>query len=126
MSSEAGPLPLAPPAHRRMNAVSNALAATFLRLPFNEKQRLEANALLATHRMLWRFPEAPMHFGLAATHAAHGGSPYANAFEDEINEHGTLDRNDDSILEKGNQRKKRLGDRVVFRGGTKRIGDRAE
>ena len=43
--------------HRRMNAVSNALAATFLRLPFNEKQRLEANALLATHRMLWRFPE---------------------------------------------------------------------
>ena len=32
------------------------------------------------------------------------------------------DRNDDSILEKGNRRKKRWGDRTVFRGGTNRSG----
>ena len=37
--------------------------------------------------------------------------------EEDILVHGTGDRNDDAILEKGNRRKKRLGDRCVFRGG---------
>ena len=36
---------------------------------------------------------------------------------DDIREHGAGDRNDDAILEKGNRRFKRLGDRCVFRGG---------
>jgi ribosomal protein S18 acetylase RimI-like enzyme len=44
--------------------------------------------------------------------------------EEDILEHGFGDRNDDSILEKGNRRKKRLGDRCVFRGGTNRAGAR--
>ena len=38
--------------------------------------------------------------------------------EEDILTHGPGDRNDDSILEKGNRRKKRLGDRCTFRGGT--------
>ena len=38
--------------------------------------------------------------------------------EDDVLRHGTGDRNDDSLLEKENRRKKRLGDRVTFRGGT--------
>jgi ribosomal protein S18 acetylase RimI-like enzyme len=37
--------------------------------------------------------------------------------EEDILVHGPGDRNDDAILEKGNRRKKRLGDRCVFRGG---------
>ena len=37
--------------------------------------------------------------------------------EEDILVNGPLDRNDDSILEKGNRRKKRLGDRCTFRGG---------
>ena len=43
--------------HRRMNVVSNCIAATFLRVLFDEKKRLSANALLELHKMLWRFPE---------------------------------------------------------------------
>ena len=43
--------------HRRMNIVSNCIAATFLRVLFDEKKRLAANALLEKHKMLWRFPE---------------------------------------------------------------------
>ena len=38
--------------------------------------------------------------------------------EEDILEHGSGDRNDDAILEKANRRKKRLGDRCTFRGGT--------
>ena len=43
--------------HRRMNVVSNCLAATFLRVPFDEKKRIAANAHLEKHKMLWRMPE---------------------------------------------------------------------
>ena len=46
---------------------------------------------------------------------------FAHFLEDAL-EHGAGDRNDDSILEKGNRRKKRLGDRCVFRGGTNKAG----
>lgn len=41
---------------------------------------------------------------------------FAHAHDD-IMEHGTGDRNDDAILEKGNRRNKRLGDRCTMRGG---------
>jgi hypothetical protein len=44
--------------HRRLNIVSNCLAATFLQRPFVEKQRIDANALLSKHGMMWRIPEA--------------------------------------------------------------------
>jgi hypothetical protein len=44
--------------------------------------------------------------------------------EEDVEQHGTGDRNDDSLLEKGNRRKKRLGDRVVFRGGSNIEGTR--
>ena len=37
--------------------------------------------------------------------------------EEDILVNGPLDRNDDAILEKGNRRKKRLGDRCTMRGG---------
>ena len=43
--------------HRRMNVVSNCCAATFLRLPFDEKKRIAANEHLEKHKMLWRVPE---------------------------------------------------------------------
>mmetsp|Transcript_14817 Transcript_14817/g.38251 ORF Transcript_14817/g.38251 Transcript_14817/m.38251 type:complete len:351 (+) Transcript_14817:92-1144(+) len=43
--------------HRRMNVASNCMMATVLRVPFSEQTRLEANALLRTHKMIWRFPE---------------------------------------------------------------------
>ena len=46
---------------------------------------------------------------------------FAHVLED-ILEHGPGDHNDDAILEKGNRRKKRLGDRCCFRGGTNRVG----
>ena len=42
--------------------------------------------------------------------------------EQDILEHGPGDRNDDSILEKKNRLKKRLGDRCVFKGGTNAPG----
>eukprot|EP00966_Prymnesium_polylepis_P208645 4833971-Prymnesium_polylepis.1 len=45
----------------------------------------------------------------------------AHFLEDAL-EHGHADTVDDSILEKGNRRKKRLGDRCVFRGGTNEPG----
>eukprot|EP00966_Prymnesium_polylepis_P337112 7391898-Prymnesium_polylepis.1 len=45
----------------------------------------------------------------------------AHFLEDAL-EHGQCDTVDDSILEKGNRRKKRLGDRCVFRGGTNEEG----
>ena len=45
----------------------------------------------------------------------------AHFLEDSL-EHGHADAVDDSILEKGNRRKKRLGDRCVFRGGTNEPG----
>jgi hypothetical protein len=41
---------------------------------------------------------------------------FAHVRED-IMQHGSGDRNDDAILEKGNRRFKRIGDRCVFRGG---------
>ena len=41
---------------------------------------------------------------------------FAHVAED-IMEHGSGDRNDDAILEKGNRRFKRIGDRCVMRGG---------
>ena len=44
--------------------------------------------------------------------------------EEDILVHGTGDRNDDAILEKGNRRKKRLGDRCVFRGGKNATGSK--
>ena len=37
-------------------------------------------------------------------------------------EHGAAERVDDSILEKGNRRKKKLGLRCCFHGGTNREG----
>ena len=47
---------------------------------------------------------------------------YAHFLEGAL-EHGAADRNDDSILEKGNRRKKRYGDRNVFRGGKNYVWD---
>lgn len=38
--------------HRRMNVVSNCIAATFLRVPFDEKKRVAANAFLEEHKIL--------------------------------------------------------------------------
>ena len=43
--------------HRRLNIVSNSIAATFLALPLVEQQRIAANALLQRCNVLWRFPE---------------------------------------------------------------------
>ena len=43
--------------HRRMNIVSNQLAATFLKVTFNARKRRLANALLERRKMMWRFPE---------------------------------------------------------------------
>ena len=43
--------------HRRMNVTSNCLAATVLKVTFNEKKRIAANALLDKARMIWRVPE---------------------------------------------------------------------
>eukprot|EP00966_Prymnesium_polylepis_P243833 5639146-Prymnesium_polylepis.1 len=53
-----------------------------------------------SNRALWQY----VHDAFAHVH-------------DDIMEHGFGDRNDDSILEKGNRRKKRLGDRCTMRGG---------
>ena len=43
--------------HRRMNVASNCVLATFLMLGFDEKKRIEANAVLRKHKMMWRFRE---------------------------------------------------------------------
>ena len=43
--------------HRRMNVTSNCLAATVMKVTFNEKKRIAANALLDKARMIWRVPE---------------------------------------------------------------------
>ena len=44
--------------HRRMNASSNNITATFMKVPFDLKQRQAANAVLAKAKdVAWRFPE---------------------------------------------------------------------
>ena len=42
--------------HRRMNIASNCIAATLLRVPFNEKKRIAAN-LFMDKKMIWKCPE---------------------------------------------------------------------
>ena len=42
--------------HRRMNIVSNCLAATLLRVPFSEKMRVAANNFIGT-KLIWKMPE---------------------------------------------------------------------
>lgn len=44
--------------HRRMNAASNNITATFMKVPFDVRMRQAANAVLAKARdVAWRFPE---------------------------------------------------------------------
>ena len=45
--------------HRRMNVVSNCIAATILRVTFDPAKRVAANAHLDKHKMLWKMPERP-------------------------------------------------------------------
>jgi len=66
-------------------------------------------------------PELPEDCTSNAANWQYPHDSSAHFLEDAL-EHGHADAVDDSILEKGNRRKKRLGDRCVFRGGTNEPG----
>ena len=44
--------------HRRMNVVSNCIAATIMRVKFSESKRRAMNKLLGETKMIWRCPES--------------------------------------------------------------------
>ena len=49
--------------HARTNATANNISVTFMAVPFSERMRKEANALLKRWKIFWRFPEKKVKGG---------------------------------------------------------------